>query len=193
MNVENGKDYFIKPTNGTISLRLNDDVKNNTVREIVGRMCHLLQDMSVPAHANIYIAPPVDESLERTFIFVSSGRYERLENILLAKGKTQIENKNQNLSSIENTNIVTEYGLSQNYPNPFNPVTIISYQIKEQGLVQLNVYNLLGQEIVTLSNEVQPAGIYEVPFDARNLPSGVYIYSLRVNDFIQNNKMTLMK
>lgn len=85
------------------------------------------------------------------------------------------------------------YKLHQNYPNPFNPVTTISYQIKEQGLVQLKVYNLLGQEIVSLVNEVKSPGIYESLFDASNLPSGVYIYSLRVNDFVQNNKMTLLK
>ncbi|BDQ01667.1 S8 family serine peptidase [Ignavibacterium sp.] len=140
-----------------------------------------------------YSAPPINEGMERTFIFVSRGRYERLENKMLAKGKPQIENKNQQTTSTENTNIVYEYGLSQNYPNPFNPVTTINYQIKEQGLVQLKVYNLLGQEIVTLVNEFQSSGIYETLFDASNLPSGVYIYSLRVNDFIQNNKMTLLK
>ncbi|WP_337866558.1 hypothetical protein [Ignavibacterium sp.] len=82
-----------------------------------------------------YSAPPIIGGMERTFIFVSRGKYERLENKMFGKGKTQIENKNQNLSSTENTNIVYEYGLSQNYPNPFNPVTTISYQIKEQGLV----------------------------------------------------------
>ncbi|MEP0860260.1 MAG: T9SS type A sorting domain-containing protein, partial [Ignavibacterium sp.] len=140
-----------------------------------------------------YTAPPINEVMERTFVFVSRGRYERLENRILAKGKIHIENKNQNLSSTENPSIVYEYGLSQNFPNPFNPVTTISYQIKEQGLVQLRVYNLLGQEIVTLVNEVQSSGIYETLFDASNLPSGVYIYSLRVNDFVQNNKMTLLK
>ncbi len=96
--------------------------------------------------------------------------------------------------SVENEPF-TEFNfkLHQNYPNPFNPVTTISYQIKEQGLVQLKVYNLLGQEIVTLVNEVQSPGIYEALFDASNLPSGVYIYSLRANDFVQNSKMTLLK
>ncbi|MCZ7616654.1 MAG: T9SS type A sorting domain-containing protein [Ignavibacteriaceae bacterium] len=57
----------------------------------------------------------------------------------------------------------------------------------------MKVYNLLGQEIVTLVNEIQSSGRYESLFDASNLPSGVYIYSLRVNDFVQNNKMTLLK
>lgn len=82
-----------------------------------------------------YSAPPINEGMERTFIFVSRGRYERLENNMLAKDKSHIENKNQKTASTENTNIVYEYGLSQNYPNPFNPVTTISYKIKEQGLV----------------------------------------------------------
>lgn len=140
-----------------------------------------------------YSAPPINEGMERTFIFVSRGRYERLENRMLTKGKSNTENKNQHTTSTEKTNIVYEYGLSQNYPNPFNPVTTISYRIKEQGLVHLKVYNSLGQEIVTLVNEVQSPGNYESLFDASNLPSGVYIYSLRVNGFVQNNKMTFLK
>lgn len=87
----------------------------------------------------------------------------------------------------------TEYSLQQNYPNPFNPVTTISYQIKEQGIVLLKVFDLLGQEVATLVREVKPEGKYSFNFDASNLPSGVYIYSLRVNDFVQNQKMTLLK
>ena len=85
------------------------------------------------------------------------------------------------------------FKLHQNYPNPFNPVTTISYQIKEQGLVQLIVYDLLGSEVATLVNQIKPEGEYSVNFDASNLPSGVYIYSLRANDFVQNSKMTLLK
>lgn len=74
-----------------------------------------------------------------------------------------------------------------------NPIITISYQIKEQGLVQLKVYNLLGQEIVTLVNEEKPSGKYEALFDASNLSSGVYIYTLRVNGFVQNKKMSFLK
>src|SRR5690554_2193532 len=87
----------------------------------------------------------------------------------------------------------TEYRLQQNYPNPFNPVTNILYQLPTSGLVQLKVYNLLGSEVAVLVNEVKSEGSYEVSFDASSLPSGVYIYSLRVNDFVQNSKMTLLK
>jgi photosystem II stability/assembly factor-like uncharacterized protein len=85
------------------------------------------------------------------------------------------------------------FDLYQNYPNPFNPTTTINYQIPVSGLVQLKVYDLLGREIAVLVNEVKSEGLYSVDFDAGNLPSGVYIYSLRVNDFAQNKKMTLLK
>ncbi len=63
----------------------------------------------------------------------------------------------------------------------------------EKGFVSLIVYDMLGREAANLVNENQVAGQYTVMFKAVNLPSGVYIYSLRVNDFVQNNKMTLLK
>ena len=65
--------------------------------------------------------------------------------------------------------------------------------MKEKGFVSLKVYDMLGREVANLVNETQEEGKYSVIFNAASLPSGVYIYSLRVNDFVQNNKMTLMK
>jgi Secretion system C-terminal sorting domain len=85
------------------------------------------------------------------------------------------------------------YFLNQNYPNPFNPTTSINYQIKEKGFVSLKVYNVLGKLVLDLVNETKEAGEYSVTFDAGELPSGVYIYSLIVNNFVQNRKMSLMK
>lgn len=93
----------------------------------------------------------------------------------------------------DNEEVITEYKLQQNYPNPFNPITNIVYQIPKSGFVQLKVYDILGKEVAVLVNEVKSEGSYSVSFDASDLPSGIYIYSLRVNDFIQNNKMTLLK
>ena len=96
---------------------------------------------------------------------------------------------------IKNNNsvMVYDYKLDQNYPNPFNPTTSINYQVKEKGFVSLKVYDMLGREVANLVNENQKAGQHSVIFNAANLPSGVYIYSIRVNDFVQNNKMTLLK
>jgi hypothetical protein len=65
--------------------------------------------------------------------------------------------------------------------------------VKEQGLVSLLVYDILGREVAVLVNESQEEGRYSVSFDTSNLPSGVYIYTLRVNDFIASKKMTLLK
>jgi len=95
----------------------------------------------------------------------------------------------------ENTdnNIISEYKLFQNYPNPFNPVTTIRYQLPKSGLVQLKIYDMLGRELAILVNEIKSEGAFYLSYDASELPSGIYIYSLRVNDFVQNNKMILLK
>ena len=87
----------------------------------------------------------------------------------------------------------TEYALEQNYPNPFNPVTIISYSLPKTSLVQLKIFNVLGQEIATLINEEIPAGTYELTWYAAHLPSGVYFYRLKAGDFISVKKMLLLK
>lgn len=87
----------------------------------------------------------------------------------------------------------SEFSLQQNYPNPFNPSTKISYSIKEEGLVTLKVYDVLGKEVATLVNENKPEGNYEVDFNASELPSGMYIYSIQSNEFNSSKKMLLMK
>ncbi len=94
---------------------------------------------------------------------------------------------------IKVSGIVRDFSLDQNYPNPFNPSTKISYSIKEEGLVSLKVYDILGKEIVTLVNENKPAGIYEVEFNASALPSGMYIYKIQSGSFSDVKKMLLTK
>ncbi len=86
-----------------------------------------------------------------------------------------------------------EYILFQNYPNPFNPNTKINYILPQAGFVNLTVYDLLGKEVAVLKNEEQKADKYEINFNGRNLASGIYFFTLRVNDFIQTKKMILMK
>ena len=107
--------------------------------------------------------------------------------------KTYVNGSYPDKQVAQNTELPDKYELEQNYPNPFNPTTSINYQVKEKGFVSLKVYDMLGREVANLVNETQDEGKYSVIFNAASLPSGVYIYSLRVNDFVQNNKMTLMK
>jgi len=96
-------------------------------------------------------------------------------------------------SVTEEHSLVVEYSLSQNYPNPFNPSTTIKYTLKENGYVSLKVYDILGREVANLISEKQTAGSYNVIFNADGLVSGVYIYKLKANDFIEAKKMVLTK
>lgn len=87
---------------------------------------------------------------------------------------------------------VTGYSIS-NYPNPFNPATTINYAIPKDGKVEIKVYDMLGREVATLVNEYKTAGKYEVTFNADNLSSGVYLYTIRAGDFSETKKLMLMK
>ncbi len=86
-----------------------------------------------------------------------------------------------------------QYALEQNYPNPFNPTTSINYQIPELSFVTLKVYDVLGSEVTTLVNEEKPIGNYEIEFNTKGLPSGIYFYRLQAGDFIQTKKMVLLR
>jgi hypothetical protein len=89
--------------------------------------------------------------------------------------------------------VPTVYGLSQNYPNPFNPSTIIEYSLPSSGFVSLKIFNLLGQEVRLLVNDVQPAGRYSARFDASGLTTGLYFYRLQAGPFVEVRKMLLVK
>ncbi len=83
--------------------------------------------------------------------------------------------------------------LAQNYPNPFNPTTTIEYSLPAQDIVTVRIYNVLGQEVKTLVNEVQSPGEYKVHFDAGSMASGLYFYSVRAGQSTQVKKMLLLK
>jgi len=85
------------------------------------------------------------------------------------------------------------YALQQNYPNPFNPTTSIEFSVLQSGFVTLKVYDLLGKEVATLVNEPKGVGNYRVAFDARDLPSGTFFYTLRSGSYVEMKKMILMK
>ncbi|MFH2032041.1 MAG: T9SS type A sorting domain-containing protein [Bacteroidota bacterium] len=85
------------------------------------------------------------------------------------------------------------FQLSQNYPNPFNPKTVIKFQVPSSKFVKLQIHDLLGREVQTLIDAPMLAGKHEVTFNGSGLPSGVYIYTLKVNEFSQSRKMLLLK
>ncbi|MDX1701135.1 MAG: T9SS type A sorting domain-containing protein [Melioribacteraceae bacterium] len=92
------------------------------------------------------------------------------------------------------------YLLFQNYPNPFNPITKIKYKIPERSFVTIKVFDVLGNEVITLLNKEKQAGTYGVEFDATGLTSGVYFFRLQAvpigrqaGDYVETKKMVLMK
>jgi len=98
-----------------------------------------------------------------------------------------------NTVSIGDVETPANYSLSNNYPNPFNPSTMISYEIPTTEQVRLSVYNVLGQEVMVLVNDVQTAGAHNVQFQAGTLASGIYMYRLEAGSFTSTHKMILMK
>ena len=85
------------------------------------------------------------------------------------------------------------FELSQNYPNPFNSSTRIQYSIPYDGYISLKVFNLLGKEIATLFEGDQTAGIHTAAFTCKEFTSGIYFYQLRVRNFVETKKLTLLK
>lgn len=86
-----------------------------------------------------------------------------------------------------------EFSLGQNYPNPFNPTTTIEYSVGQAGRVTVELFNMMGQKVSTLVNELKTGGTYKLTVDGRELPSGVYFYSIRTAGLSQTKKMILMK
>ena len=85
------------------------------------------------------------------------------------------------------------FSLSQNYPNPFNPLTTINYELPSTNYVDLSIYNLLGQKIATLVNQKQPAGRYQIQWNARGFASGVYYYRLIAGSLVETKKLVLLR
>jgi len=99
-----------------------------------------------------------------------------------------------NIVGISNNQInLNDYKLLQNYPNPFNPSTTISYNLIKSGIVTLKVFDILGREVSTLVNEYQQSGVKEINFNASNLTSGIYFYSISTPGFTDIKKMMLVK
>jgi hypothetical protein len=93
----------------------------------------------------------------------------------------------------EPTLVVSDFKLSQNYPNPFNPSTTINYTVPNSSIVNITVYNIVGQKVAELVNENKSAGQHEISFDGNGLSSGIYLVRMQAENHISMIKMTLLK
>ena len=90
------------------------------------------------------------------------------------------------------------FALHQNYPNPFNPVTTLRYDLPENAMINITIYDMLGREVKTLINQTQDSGFKSVIWDATNdygkpVSAGVYLYQIQAGEFVQTKKMVLLK
>ena len=99
-----------------------------------------------------------------------------------------------NATDVENDKpVLNEFALLQNYPNPFNPSTNIDFRLPVSGKARVTVFNQLGQQVRILADGIYSAGMHELTFNAANLASGVYYYTIEVDNFLQTKKMILLK
>ncbi|MBL1211740.1 MAG: T9SS C-terminal target domain-containing protein [Ignavibacteriae bacterium] len=154
---------------------------------------------SIPLDVNIPITVNgIDKTVEMT-AGEGSIALSLSDNLVLDPKKWLLMDEPNIVTNFDDGNLgTTHYRVEQNYPNPFNPTTKIQYQIPVNGFVQLKVYDVLGNEIAELVSEDKSKGIYSVDFDTaeingREITSGVYFYTITVNDFVQTNKMLLLR
>jgi hypothetical protein len=103
------------------------------------------------------------------------------------------EGKTLNKTFSVKVTLPDKFELNQNFPNPFNPSTVISFSIPSEVKVILKVYNILGEEVQTLVNEVLKPGVHNIDFNASHLASGVYFYRIDAGNYTSLKKMILMK
>lgn len=126
---------------------------------------------------------------ERPYRYNNTASYNNYNYIIDNWMTANLTGINENIPG----NLVRSYKLDQNYPNPFNPSTSIRYSIPKDGIVNLAVYNALGEKVGALVHQYMQAGNYEVKFDASRYASGIYFYRLEAGNFTSVKKMILLK
>jgi hypothetical protein len=217
LTLANGAGYWLQVSGGqnaslTGFMLLNDSIDVQTGWNMIGSISHQVAVSSISS---------IPGGIVTSQFFGYAGSYYRADSIqpgqgywvnVRQNGKLVLSSSTQATASSKIRIVTTselpppppgesavtngkpkQFALEQNFPNPFNPTTIISYALPFTEHVTLKVYNMLGQEMMTLVNEIQDAGYKSVTFDANSLPSGVYTYRLTAGTFAQMKKMLLIK
>jgi hypothetical protein len=140
------------------------------------------------------LASSVRDTIKKTgtyYFIIKSGTYAGMVDVVL----DNVTLNNLIFTGVKNEPafVVKSFALEQNYPNPFNPSTSIMYQVREEGLVSIKVYDVVGREVATLVNEVKHAGSYSTQWNAAGVSSGIYFYRMQANAFSALKKMILLK
>ena len=137
-----------------------------------------------------YDPPPTDHAWRLSF---NSSTGDVVQDFTHNTNFTDIQWPNPSAVEDDELAALIDYKLFQNYPNPFNPSTKIGFYLLDRNFVTLKIYNILGSEIATLVNEDLNAGYHEVDFEASEINSGVYFYTISSANFTSTRKMMLVK
>ncbi len=137
----------------------------------------------------------VAETFDGEEIEVTVSKYRFNENV---EGVNVVGVFTKSAMGIESDLIPSQYALYQNHPNPFNPVTTLRYDLPEDALVNITIYDMMGRQVKTLINDQQTAGYRSIQWNATNdagspVSAGMYIYTIQAGDFSQTRKMVLLK
>jgi len=157
---------------------------------------------SNPSYFTMPVQIKVNSATGDTTITVFNDSQVQTFNVTVANEPTSIsfdpgnwilKTLNSVVTDVEDELQPNKFSLEQNYPNPFNPSTTIKFNLAANGLTTLKIYNVIGKEVATLINGQVEEGPHEITFDATNLPSGVYFYTLSSGSFKETQKMILMR
>ena len=163
--------------------RLNDTLNITTALRSPDR---IMSGFSADEHIDIaYSFNPIPPGLSRDFVFVCRGKYSTPDSLFRGK-------------AISEAQLPREFSIYQNYPNPFNSTTLINFDLPELADVELVIFNILGQRVVSLSAKKLPAGHHSVTWDGKNqdgspVSSGVYFARLAAGDKVAVKKMILLR
>ncbi len=186
----------------TINFVVTENINNYTGRNGISNHRNVMRKIVNPSGESFDINLNETKDISSTISFNSTWNKDNVRIIVFVQSSStkevfQSESITYNELGItginDNKNLSTTFVLEQNYPNPFNPTTKISYSIPYNGFVTLKVYNILGNEIATLVSKNQPAGKFNINFDASNLTSGIYFYTLTTDSFSDTKKLLLLK
>lgn len=189
-------DYALSLSGATKRIQLNHSSMNVNIIgnfDVVSRSINP-QFQNTGIWYDFFSGDSINVSDQNAMITLNAGEFHIYSTVKLPTPEagivTEIKNTDDNISEIKTFN------LEQNYPNPFNPVTTIKFSvpvIETRYSVALRVYDVLGNEIVTLINSELPQGYYEIKWDAANYPSGIYFYRLTAGSFSETRKMILLR
>ncbi|MCF6270803.1 MAG: T9SS type A sorting domain-containing protein [Melioribacteraceae bacterium] len=182
----NGRVWTTRKNNSKAHNIMAYSMSDGTLGDSFGDGGWSIRDVNVDAAGNVLI---ISSSYEKFRIFSPTGANSYTT---VSPSKIDVDNGVVGVEEIS-SEIPKEYALGQNYPNPFNPTTLINFSLPESGLVTLKVFNILGQEVAELVNDVKAAGSYKVSFDASGLTTGLYVYKIQANNYTATKKMMLVK